>query len=97
MGKRRKESLGKTAGGKLHGFTLHQTILGMQKNGKQMGGEHFGGRQEIYTDLDMKSGEDCWWKASGFYSSPNDIRLAKEWETDGRGALWGETKNIYRF
>ena len=23
--------------------------------------------------------------------------VGKEWETDGRGALWGETRNIYRF
>ena len=55
MGERRKESLGKMAGGELHGFTLHQTILGWQKNGKEMGGGNFGGRQEICTDFGMKS------------------------------------------
>jgi len=51
-----------------------------------------GAEGHIVTWEKGESGEDCWWGASWFYSSPNNIRLAKEWETDGRGALWGENK-----
>jgi len=37
-----------------------------------------------------ESGADCWCGASWFYSSLNDIRVAKEWKTDGRGNFGGE-------